>query len=829
MKRLLVLLALILVVPSAFALQVTSPTLGGDDARPNEDVSATFTVTNNGNEVLTDFLITSNAASKYDIEFGETPVSLGPGASQTVTVNGHVPSDFSGRVKIGKITVTATKAGNSESAADNTNDSNDANGTNTDNPFGGHDFQPDEQNPDGPLPVAMSATNDCGQNSPAVGMDVVGQWHAGTCDWTPDIEVKLPQQMDIDAGWARIHAEEKTDYWIKPVQYVCGEGSAQEPPQNWINGGKIHTGPGLCDGSPELAGGEAGWVGMYTKPSASGKLIFVIAHDKCGGSPQSVPENGVVLGRVRTGPNTCDGNPEAVSYTGDSIDAGAMYVVYVPLNHDEPENGETRGELEQLDWTGLSGWAYDPDAPVISVNVFVDGQFWKELIADQERNDLVTDGTLPDAFHGFDYEFTSADLAGLDQAEDHTFSVYAVDVPGDESVPLQGSPATLQGSGNGDGNDGSDDGNDGGDDSGGIDDGDNGGDDGNDGGNGSNDVSASADLFMETGEVLVIDRVKIECDSLESVDEGEDIEALPGQECFVTVRVENVHDEIDLEDVEIEIESDSADVDGDEAEISSIDADDREEEQLTLSIDEDAYDGKVDITIIAKGEDDDGNEYRDEFEFSLEIERAKNELTIARMTTNPSRANRCFDTRVDVRVYVENTGTRDQEHMAVELSVPALNFKKKLRDLELDEGDEDRVTFSVPIDEKTAFGSFIATAKVFYENVVQIDSKSTNIEVMKCDDEDASDSSEAGSTAVTEPVVVSPPKVPESQLIVRDNEKKSSSSSSAFYTGLLVVLNLIALTVLGVMTAGFIKKYKQQKQKVDESDAGDEPRYEDFY
>jgi len=827
MKKLLTFLLLIALIPAAAALQVSAPTLGGNDAQKDTDVSATFTITNNDDVVVTDIAVTSNANARYQITFENVPSSLGPGASQTVTVRGYIPSDFSGRQKIGRISVTANKTPPEGSGA-----------------FGSHDFQPDEQTPSASIPVEMSARSDCGQDVGANTWPKVGDWHAGTCNFVPDIEINVNGEMEgVDAGWVRINAENKDNYFASPINNACGGTQPSGPPQGWVDGGSIMAGPGKCDGSTELPGFDAGWVGLFSDPSAEGKLLFVVAHDKCGGSPESVPENSVTLGRVRTGQNKCDGNTEAISHTGRELDAGAMYVVFKPnTGSDDPEEDpvDAIGEVEELDWTSLKGWAYDADAPTVSVQVFVDGQFWREFDANEPRNDLVAEGTIPDANHGFSHTFTASELAQWTESESHEFSFFAVDVASDgsqaESRELAESPKTLParsdgGSDNG-GDDGSDNGNDNGGDDGdsGNDNGDdNGEDDGNSGGSGGNQdltVSASADLFMEVAEVLSIDRVKINCDHLESVDENEKIEVRPGDSCVVTVRVENLHNEIDLEDVRVEVDPENSDADGESERISRLRADDREEVELDVLIDDDAEDEDIDVTIRVTAQDEDNNDYEEEFEFTLEVERLEHELEITRILANPDEARRCIDSSIEVSVYVENIGSRDEDEAAVEVSIPSLGFIKKETGVRIDEGEERRVRFTVPITSSSPFGSFSTTVKAFYENVGLSDQRSTTVKVLKCGSEsdDAAVTVNARSPSAPEPARRAEPIVilpdddkkerQESRVTINTPESEDvASGQNTVLTGVLIVLNIIALAVLGVMSAAYVKKRKDAQEK----------------
>src|SRR5574341_582190 len=281
MRKLLVLWTIFaFCLSTVTALQVSSPALGSSVANPESNVTATFTITNNDNVVLSNFIITSNADSQYKITFENKPTSIAPGNSAIVTIKGFVPKDFAGKKSIGSVTVTAS----TPAANISQNTSNSTNSTH----FGNHNFTaPQNQTPQQVIiPVGMSAANDCGENTPALNSSIIGQWHTGTCDWKTDIEARYPSQSSVDAGWARLHSDQLNNYWVSTIGADCG-GQSQNPPNNWLNGGKIHSGPGLCDGLLELPSADSGWLGFFTNPNADGKLILVIAEDACGGGTQT--------------------------------------------------------------------------------------------------------------------------------------------------------------------------------------------------------------------------------------------------------------------------------------------------------------------------------------------------------------------------------------------------------------------------------------------------------------------------------------------------------------------------------------------------------------
>jgi hypothetical protein len=725
------------------ALQVSSPALGGSATNPESDVSATFTITNNDNVVLTNFVITSNADAKYKVIFENKPTSIAPGNSAVVTLKAFVPKDFgAGKKQIGSVTVTANTP----------------------------TFQaPQNQTPQQVvIPVGMSAANDCGENTPALTSSIIGQWHTGTCDWKNDIVVNQPVQGAVDAGWVRLHSDQLTNYWVSTIAADCG-GQSQSPPNGWLNGGKIHTGPGLCDNQIELPSADSGWMGFYTNPEADGKLMLVIAEDNCGGGIQTVPATGVILGKVSTGPHSCDGIPEAFSYSGAAIDSGSMYVVYMPIDH-TPSNSLPIGAFETLSWASLSGWAFDANAPSISVHVWVDGTFWKQLEANQPKTGL-------NGSYGFNYAFTSADLASLNTSKNHTFNVYAINSPNGDNPLLNGSPKSLFASTNATLPPAS-----------------------NTTTPIPSTVTASAPITMEVANALIIEKVKITCVTTDTIREGDTIDKIsPGQTCYLTVKVKNEGSK-DMEDIEIEADTSSSDVDGDTVDISSLDYGDSEEKVLELKVDESADNGNIEITITAKGKDENGvSVSAEEFKFTMKIERLKHDLPISKIVVNPEKTNNCDASRVNVIVTVENKGKNDEDEAAVELSVPGLNFVKKISEISIDQDEKQTVTFSVPISKNAPVGSFLATAKSFHDANVPNQQKTANVVVTKCEE-----------VIEQPPAPVVPPKQDDIVIITPETEPTNSSgwTNGAVLTAALVLANLVGLTVLGIMGYGYFKKPK---------------------
>lgn len=108
---------------------------------------------------------------------------------------------------------------------------------------------------------------------------------------------------------------------------------------------------------------------------------------------------------------------------------------------DASENRLPRGAVTFVNPTQISGWALDDDvgdAP-ISVDVHMDGVFWRRLVADREFAALVHQG-IASPFHLWLIDVPPE----LQDGRTHTVSVFAVNQPEGANPELQGSPTTFK-------------------------------------------------------------------------------------------------------------------------------------------------------------------------------------------------------------------------------------------------------------------------------------------------------------------------------------------------------------------------------------------------
>ena len=97
--------------------------------------------------------------------------------------------------------------------------------------------------------------------------------------------------------------------------------------------------------------------------------------------------------------------------------------------------------------TGISGWVVNNASPWerVEVQLFVDGKFVGDAIADQSRPDVPAAGWAKDAWHGYTFVITSLPVGVLDNSI-HEARVYAVHDSGNgvrRSLQLLGEPIVF--------------------------------------------------------------------------------------------------------------------------------------------------------------------------------------------------------------------------------------------------------------------------------------------------------------------------------------------------------------------------------------------------
>ncbi len=234
-------------------------------------------------------------------------------------------------------------------------------------------------------------------------------------------------------------------------------------------------------------------------------------------------------------------------------------------------------------------------------------------------------------------------------------------------------------------------------------------------------TTATANVAMQAKSYLRIKDAEIEIDGDdENLDDGDNFDEIKeGDKVTITLEIENLYsddDNIEIENVYFEIESDEDDWDIDEeSDEQDIKEDDKEEFSVTFTLDDDLDEDETDVVIRVYGEDEEGNfEHYDELEFSFEIDRVKDEISI--MSVNFEKTSyTCSDAYANLELKLKNTGTQDQDEVLVQVVIDELDWHERVRDIEMDEGDRETLDFKIPL------GNIDETSYYFVEFEVYVD------------------------------------------------------------------------------------------------------------
>lgn len=333
------------------------------------------------------------------------------------------------------------------------------------------------------------------------------------------------------------------------------------------------------------------------------------------------------------------------------------------------------------------------------------------------------------------------------------------------------------------------------------------------GNNGSAVITKSVAVYMQAENNIKIKDVEIEIneEDSEDVSDGESIDDIErGDSITLTVTIENSFSDssdIDLNDIRIEIENDELDID-EEADLDDLNSGDDDETTITFDIPDDADDSEEKITMVVEAEDDNGATHREEFEFYLDVQVERYDLTVNEVSVNPSSV--CPGQTININVDIENTGVRDLDRAMVYLKAEDLTFSKKISSIVLDEGDEKTVSATLTVPSTTRQGTYIITAETYYDTSSSSnrDTESGAITVKDCTSAMPSTTTTTTSTAnqTTASGFQIIPQTTDSQVTFAapaSTKSKSLFGNSDNVIIALVFVNIVVLIVLVVLlTAG---------------------------
>lgn len=344
-------------------------------------------------------------------------------------------------------------------------------------------------------------------------------------------------------------------------------------------------------------------------------------------------------------------------------------------------------------------------------------------------------------------------------------------------------------------------------------------------------VTQTQDVYLETVSELDVKKVTIIIDGKkETVSEDETVDAKPGDVIELEIELENTFsDNIDLEDIEVTVEQDD-DLDWDESDdISKIKDDDEEKITFDFDIpfDVDDDDAPFQVLITAEGDDENGATHYVEFEFEVDIDKERDELSIFDLRFSPSFVT-CDANNVRLDVTLANTGRDDQEDGVLTVESDDLDFDYIARDLIIDEGDEINRRVSIPLPSNLREREYQFDVRVYTSSR---DNDLTDIEVISLDVRNCDGSSSSGSSSSNNNnnndntntnnnnddddddsstvIDVVPPQTTTSSNVVATSvgsPSKAFDSSSTAYIVLLAVVALLLLVLIVLLVGVAFKK-----------------------
>lgn len=261
----------------------------------------------------------------------------------------------------------------------------------------------------------------------------------------------------------------------------------------------------------------------------------------------------------------------------------------------------------------------------------------------------------------------------------------------------------------------------------------------------------TATLTVERDAKLIIDKVEatFNDDSSTLNKDGDEIDDIkPGTQMNLEVFLDNDFDKdanneiavdvsisCDPNDIDVDDDSDSVDITEDDSDSIEFDLD---------FVEDDVTDDTYTCTIVAEGTDEFGTIHRATWNLDFTVVKEKYEIQIKELTVNPSSIT-CDSRDVTVNAKIKNTGSKNDKEVLLELTVPKLGLKKEFADLDLDETDSVRKSFSIAFPESAESGKYDIVAKTYNKGLSLSDTKIISITVPNCN--------------ADEPVVVQPPVV----------------------------------------------------------------------
>lgn len=231
-------------------------------------------------------------------------------------------------------------------------------------------------------------------------------------------------------------------------------------------------------------------------------------------------------------------------------------------------------------------------------------------------------------------------------------------------------------------------------------------------------VQLSRDITLAAQNGLNIDEVEVAGDEVDNGDElDEELEISDDVEIVATV--ENILDDIDIEDVEMETNSDFDPADNLNDE-TDIDAGDDEEFSVEFTIDAndiDIEDAPFEVQLDFEGEDENGAEHTEAFDFEFDLDVDDEDLRIldafGQSEGVQSETLRCGQTSTQYSFDIRNVGEDDLERATVGFDSSALDIDRLLPSFEIDTGDTETIDQRFNFRERPESGTYYIDISVY--------------------------------------------------------------------------------------------------------------------
>lgn len=318
-------------------------------------------------------------------------------------------------------------------------------------------------------------------------------------------------------------------------------------------------------------------------------------------------------------------------------------------------------------------------------------------------------------------------------------------------------------------------------------------------------VSGTTQLDVRAENNLKLKDVKVRFDGKsESVDDGDTVKDMkPGMTVVFEIEVENRFkdkEDVTIEDIEVKAVSDG-ELDIDESDdIGDLGPEDTDIVTFESVIDDDADDGTFSVEISAEGTDEFGARHGEKMTVDFEIKRKSHEIEIKSLLLNPPTVSCEKETALTVNL--RNSGRRDEDEVYVNVASPELGFGARSDKLELDQDDEDSVSFNIPVPESAARpANYRLTVDTYYNTGTKSNSDAAVLALAQC-----KAAEEEQPPAEEQPPVTAPPVVEQPKPVTPAAPEKKPFTETPQYIALLALGYVAVLGGGGLLLYKLIKK-----------------------